>query len=408
MGSFPHKQSMNIATVLILMSGLFYSFCFGQSAWRSNGTLPEAGEAYFSIAYGNGRYVATGQFGTIVGSLDSINWFGRAADIPDILLWSVTFGNGVFLTAGSNTILTSPDGVTWIGQTMETDDYLIAATYGKGTYVAVGTRGTIFTSTNGTTWSDRSLENNTGDFYSICFGNNLFVALAIRAMEEQQSAVFTSSDAISWTETKSTPIALWYVTFGNGLFVAVGDSGMIVTSTDGVRWTRQSTGTTAQLMSATWGNGCFVTVGDEGKILTSPDGYNWTDRSYGKGKKLYSVTCGSDKFIAIGDGGAVIIAPVDNAATGRAGRGETSLTDAKSLNFNFGTTTVRFKLPADAPDADCDAGLFTIRGQRVYTARINYNEIGTNITVPRCAPGTYLLTIAGLGKRRSMPVTIAR
>jgi hypothetical protein len=408
MGNNPHEPSGISFTGLVFYVCLCNSLAFSQSTWRTDGTLPDIGESCYSIAYGNNRYVATGQYGTIVTSHDSIDWFGRAADIPDILLWSVTFGNGAFLTAGSNTILTSLDGVTWTGQAIETDDYLIAATYGNGTYVAVGTRGTIFTSTNGTTWSDRSLENNTGDFYSICFGNNLFVALAVRATEELQSAIFTSSDAISWTATKSTPMALWYVTFGNGLFVAVGDSGMIITSTDGVRWTRQSTGTTAQLMSATWGNGSFVTVGYEGTILTSPDGYNWNDRTYGSDKKLYSVTCGSDQFVAIGDGGAIITAPLDNAATGCAGSGEASLTDAKSLNFNFGTTTVRFKLPADAPDADCDAGLFTIRGQRVYTARINYNEIGTNIAVPRCAPGTYLLTVAGLGKRWSMPVTIAR
>jgi hypothetical protein len=33
------------------------------------------------------------------------------------------------------------------------------------------------------------------------------------------------------------------VTYGNGLFVAVGDGGTILTSPDGVTWTAQTSGT---------------------------------------------------------------------------------------------------------------------------------------------------------------------
>jgi hypothetical protein len=60
------------------------------------------------------------------------------------------------------------------------------------------------------------------------------------------------------------------VTYGNGLFVAVGEDGAILTSPDGVNWTRRTSGTRNGLESVTYGNGLFVAVGEWGTILTSP------------------------------------------------------------------------------------------------------------------------------------------
>jgi hypothetical protein len=60
------------------------------------------------------------------------------------------------------------------------------------------------------------------------------------------------------------------VAYGNGLFVAVGDGGTILTSRDGVSWTRRTSGTSNQLEGVAYGNGTFVAVGWYGTILTSP------------------------------------------------------------------------------------------------------------------------------------------
>ncbi len=62
------------------------------------------------------------------------------------------------------------------------------------------------------------------------------------------------------------------VTYGNGIFVAVGDNGTILTSPDGVTWTQESSGTTDRLNAVNHGNGIFVAGGDGGAILTSADG----------------------------------------------------------------------------------------------------------------------------------------
>jgi hypothetical protein len=61
------------------------------------------------------------------------------------------------------------------------------------------------------------------------------------------------------------------VAYGNGLFVAVGKWGAILTSPDGETWTEQASPTGNPLFGVTYGNGTFVAVGDFGIILTPPE-----------------------------------------------------------------------------------------------------------------------------------------
>ncbi|MDE3066313.1 MAG: hypothetical protein KGJ60_02050 [Verrucomicrobiota bacterium] len=103
---------------------------------------------------------------------------------------------------------------------------------------------------------------------------------------------------------------------GNGLFVAVGQNGAIVTSPDGVNWEQQIAPANANLAAVTWGapNGsaAFVAVGVDAvslatnEILTSPDGAHWTSvaQSLGAGGGLLAVAYGNNEFLAVGSSGA--------------------------------------------------------------------------------------------------------
>ena len=51
-------------------------------------------------------------------------------------------------------------------------------------------------------------------------------------------------------------------------YVAVGDSGNILTSSDVTTWISRTSGTTNRLYGVTYGNGSFVTVGRSGTIFT--------------------------------------------------------------------------------------------------------------------------------------------
>ena len=95
--------------------------------------------------------------------------------------------------------------------------------------------------------------------------------------------ILTSSDGILWTKRTSGKWEyLSGVTYGNGTFVAGG--GTILTSSDGTTWT--SSGEGGDIRGVTYGNSTFVTVKHSGAIHTSSDGTTWTSRSSGTSKDL--------------------------------------------------------------------------------------------------------------------------
>jgi hypothetical protein len=118
-----------------------------------------------------------------------------------------------------------------------------------------------------------------------------------------RGTILTSPDGISWTKRTSgisnSPLG---VTYGNGLFVSVGKSGTILTSTDGTTWTERTSGISEYLYGVTYGNGLFVTVGWEGTILTSSNGTSWTKRTSGTSNRLWGITYGNGLFVTVGNG----------------------------------------------------------------------------------------------------------
>jgi sugar lactone lactonase YvrE len=100
---------------------------------------------------------------------------------------------------------------------------------------------------------------------------------------------------------------LWSIASGNGLLVAVGDNGTILTSTDGRTWTRRNSGTTDWLVGVTFGAGQFVVVGDRGRILHSRDGTSWAGaRASGTTQRLNNVLYATNKFVAVGEAGTIV------------------------------------------------------------------------------------------------------
>jgi hypothetical protein len=84
-------------------------------------------------------------------------------------------------------------------------------------------------------------------------------------------------------------------------YVAVG-SGGILTSRDGVDWTRQTSGVypTDSFGGVTWSGTQFVAVGFDQPILTSPDGVAWTRISGAPRGSLTGVAWSGDRFVAVG------------------------------------------------------------------------------------------------------------
>ena len=108
-------------------------------------------------------------------------------------------------------------------------------------------------------------------------------------------------EGISWREqTTNTTNLLRSIAFGNGLWVAVGEGGTILTSIDGISWIKQTSNTTERLYGISYNNGIWVVVGSRGVILTSSNGTSWTKRVSNTTKYLTNITYGNGVWVAIG------------------------------------------------------------------------------------------------------------
>ncbi len=296
----------------------------------------------WSIAYGGmlsstttTQFVAVGSGGTILTSptATTASWTPRASGVTnylDRIKWSASYGQ--FLTVGSNgTILTSPDGVTWTHRSSGTVNFLYdIATAATGSQaVAVGLDGTILTSPDLVTWTTASsviIPNINGSAWS----GVRFAAVGDKGL------IISSLNGSIWSleSTVTTTINLNAVassvsgTQAHGIpeFVAVGDSGTILTSPSGtsgpgaISWTRQPSKTAYNLNGVAYGilsigsGTVFVAVGDSGTILSSPSGTSWTTQSASptNSSNLKSIAYGvvaagtQPLFVAVGDSGTVL------------------------------------------------------------------------------------------------------
>jgi hypothetical protein len=93
------------------------------------------------------------------------------------------------------------------------------------------------------------------------------------------------------------------VTASSQLAVAAGDDGHVLTSSNGMNWFHQNSGTNADLRGAAYGNNTFVVVGRNGAILSSLNGTNWTRRSSLTTYDLNRVNFANNRFTAVGANG---------------------------------------------------------------------------------------------------------
>lgn len=133
---------------------------------------------------------------------------------------------------------------------------------------------------------------------SVTYGNGLFVAVGTGG------AIVTSTNGTNWV-ARSLPVGLDVrsVVYGNNRFVAVG-FGCSLTSTNGLEWSYASNTPPYQLYGVAFGTNTFVAVGNR-IIRTSSDGITWTTRS-SPFTSLRSIAYGNGMFIAVGYGGSVM------------------------------------------------------------------------------------------------------
>lgn len=125
----------------------------------------------------------------------------------------------------------------------------------------------------------------------------------------QMKIAATNTALRRWRWLNPTPSGadLLAVVYGAGTFVAAGEAGTILSSSDGgATWEARFADTSAWLRGAAYGDGVFVVVGDQGTILASDDlGVTWS-ASAPVEESLGAVAFGNGRFLAVGDSGRVL------------------------------------------------------------------------------------------------------
>ena len=172
----------------------------------------------------------------------------------------------------------------------------------------------------------------TGYLAAVTYGSGLFVAVGYETdlFAPARDWILTSPDGAVWTShTPGTTNQLAALAHGNGIFVAVGGrspngdltAATIATSSDGAAWVNSASFPSNTFRAVTYGNGVFVAVGWR-LIATSSNGMNWTVQSLPGINRLIGVAFGNGFFAAATDDGDTLTS-LDGSTWVNRGRSQT-------------------------------------------------------------------------------------
>jgi photosystem II stability/assembly factor-like uncharacterized protein len=169
-------------------------------------------------------------------------------------------------------------------------------------------------------WQNPSPQGN--PLYRVAYGNGVYVAVGeagmILSTEEAEPPENDGTDPgdpdeeefhwpIDWVVRQSdTRQWLSGVIFADDQFVAVGNRGTILTSPDGIDWSCQYSGTLEWLWDVAYLDEHYWAVGSGGIILSSPDAIHWTEHPQPEPRFLRSIAYDGSLYAAVGNTGTIL------------------------------------------------------------------------------------------------------
>lgn len=167
-------------------------------------------------------------------------------------------------------------------------------------YVVGGEIGAFATSPDGTTWTKRGIGSQ--DVNGLAYDTASQTMVAVAENGHIYTSVGDPTDLGSWSSTTVGSAAWQDVAWSGAVFVAVGNSGAVATSPDGITWTTRTWVAGTDVLAVCWSAtlSTFVAVGKGGRVTTSPGGVTWTSQTSGTTEDLYAVDAGGGEVVCAG------------------------------------------------------------------------------------------------------------
>ena len=279
------------------------------------------GLQFEAVTYGNGQYVAVGEYngddnGFVQTSEDGVSWTMRSKHDYSILdLYDVTFGKNLFGTnmfvavgwdfySGVN-LYNSTNGIDWSPHSSGLAN-VFAVAYGDGSFVAVGadtlpnpgtvTSNVVVYSDDGVNWfstDSRVPATASPGLNDIAYGNGQFVAVSPGYIYP----LFTQARI-------TNSLAGGRISFCNGLFFIPAGPGTNLMSSNGLTWSAVTNNTATTFNRITYGGGNYVAVSMT-NVFSSQDGTNWIQRNLQVSpfEHLVDLAPGNRNILLAGTGG---------------------------------------------------------------------------------------------------------
>lgn len=297
-------------------------------AGGASGTSVTITGTYFGIDFGTSGTVRLNGIAVPITNSTNTQIVITIPSMADFTGPLVITNSGGTVTSSSNYSVTTP-GITWQPSATTITAIYRGVAWSGSQYVAVGD--SAASSLDAISWTNRPTVtltpppggSITQQLNSITYSNSLFAAVGLTTSRSAccilgqpggvatntRGTVLTTSNGISWTsQTSETIQQLFGTTWSGTQLVAVGAAGTIQTSPSGVTWTVQVSGVTPSLNGVVWSatQNKFVAIGATGSALTSNDGVTWGAVTSGTANNLNGIDWCGNQFVAVGDAGTML------------------------------------------------------------------------------------------------------
>jgi hypothetical protein len=290
--------------------------------WRTRQT--GADYHLMDVAWAGGLFVAVGQrygwegadaLGVIVTSEDGVDWverYRRDGRTLEAVLWT---GSRFVAVGIGNEVVLSPDGLSWSEHQVAPEGWSMTDLAWNGSKLAaIGTDNVmfgdwaVFTSDDGDEWQVQNIECEHCYLHSIAAIGCRFVVVG------PWRKTLVSDDGTTWSEAPYDALGSFdlIVAGGDRLF-AMGYE-IAGTSFDGYTWSIEHVPVAKNINGLAWDGAGYLAVGEDGFMMSSTDGTEWKQHS--------SNTFGSRGSAEIDElvkGGSTIVGVGAGIVTGRHG-----------------------------------------------------------------------------------------